>query len=463
MADKIALIHSYGRALVHLRQALRSQRLGLALGAGVSLSVGLPSWLNLLQGIDARLRGLGIKTHYDPGRTSEPIQAQILFTAFREHSFTSDPSLRGLEGVLQEAEVASRWRGLVHSVLYAPVSDPEAALDKHPYIRELAALTKRLQLVVSYNYDDLLERALARNAKEQPDSRTVGYASAWGPNFTIQSDRPVIYHPNGFLPYHLIDRGSNTVILTEESLSDQTLDLSVGAYKTLLDYFSRAPVFLIGFSLADPAQRALLRQALRLSPGVVHYCVHYCGHARPSNEQQNEIAESNFALFGIVTLFLNDDELRELLVLVVASTDDEFKGAFFEANEPYRYKYYVSGTVSTGKTTAIAMLKGLSVVDEWLTPRNPLIAKPSTSLTPAEEAEVDKWIMRQLRLKNQRFRNAEPGIHIMDRAPLDAFAFTKPHEVASKAEMLWNEACAGARSPEPFEVFYMLLLRGVLD
>ena len=461
MADRKVLIERYGRSIVHLRQALRVQRLGLALGAGVSLEVGFPAWSALLKGIDDQIKGLGAKTHYDAKETSEPTQAQILFAAYREHIFRSDATLRTLEGVLQEAEVAARWRGVVHSVLYSSITDPEAALDKHPYIRELAALAKRLRLVVNYNFDDMLERALAKNAKQQPDSRTVGYVTAWGPNFVVQDDRPVIYHPNGFLPYHLIDRGSDRVILTEEALSDQTLDLSIGAYQTLLDYFARCPVLLVGFSLSDPAQRALLRQAVRLSPGVVHYYVHWCGHTRPTPEQQREIAESNFALFGIVTLFLDNEELRLLLELVVTLSDDEFKAEFFRARVPYRYKYYVSGAVSVGKTTAISMLKGLAVVDEWLTPRLPLIARPSTSLSPDEKAQVDQWIMEQLRLKNQRFRNAEPGLHIMDRAPLDAFAFTPWTEVAAKAEMLWNEACAGGS--EPFERGQLVLLKGRPD
>jgi hypothetical protein len=390
MSDRKTLIERYGKAIVHLRQALKMQRLNLALGAGVSLGFGFPCWSDLLKGIEGKMRKMGITTYFDAGKTSEPTQAQILFANYRQHVLSSDATLRQLEGILQEAEIESKWRVLVHSVLYAKVTDPEAKLDDHTYMRQLAVLAKRLPLVVTYNFDDMLELALAKDAKQHPDPRTIGYASAWGPHFATQDDRPVVYHPNGFLPFHLLDRGSERVILTEEALSDQALDFSIGSYQALLDYFSRTPALLIGFSLSDPALRSLLRRALRISPGIVHYCVHWCGRNRPTTEQQHEIAESNFDLFGIVTLFLDDDEVCTLLELVTTISDDVFSGEFIKAKTPFKYKYYVTGVVSAGKTTAISMLKGLSVVDEWLTPRNPLIAKPWNELDDTQRAEVDQ-------------------------------------------------------------------------
>jgi hypothetical protein len=445
MADKNAIIRRYGRAVAHMRQAVGARRLGLCLGAGVSLSVGFPTWTKLLADIYSAMKAQGMSTYFDAGKTSEPIQAQILFAAFREHMLGGSKSAFG-EGLLKDAEVIAAWRRLVHRVLYASVPDPASKLATHPYIRELASVARRMRLVVTYNFDDLLEQALAKHQKEQPDSRTVGYVSAWGPNFVINNDRPVVYHPNGFLPFQL-DRASERVILTEEALTDQALDYSVGSYQTLLGYFSRTPVLILGSSLADASLRSLLRQALRTSPGNVHYCVHYCGSTRPSEDQQREIAQSNFDLYGIVTLFLDNDELRDVLNLIVAATDDEFIQAYAAAGTPAHYRYYVAGVVSSGKTTAISMLKGTNVVDEWLAGRERLIAKPSSALSADERKQVDDWIMSQLLLKNRRFRLAEPGVHIMDRAPLDAFAFTEPPDVAAKAEMLWDKACAGGNDP----------------
>jgi hypothetical protein len=85
-------------------------------------------------------------------------------------------------------------------------------------------------------------------------------------------------------------------------------------------------------------------------------------------------------------------------------------------------------------------------------------------LTPAEQQRVDGWILEQLRLKNGRFRTAPLGLHAMDRAPLDAFAFTEPPKYRDKAEMLWNVACVGnTHNPLPFESGDLIMLTGRVD
>jgi hypothetical protein len=117
MVDRKVLIQRYGKAIVHLRQSLRMRRLGLALGAGVSYGMDLPSWSELLKGIAAELRNVGVTTHYDAKNTSEPAQAQILYSTYRQHVLDTDTTLKTLEGILQDAEVTSRWRALVHGVL----------------------------------------------------------------------------------------------------------------------------------------------------------------------------------------------------------------------------------------------------------------------------------------------------------------------------------------------------------
>ena len=136
-----------------------------------------------------------------------------------------------------------------------------------------------------------------------------------GAEFLLQEGRPVVYHPNGFLPFDLVDRYSDNIVLTEEALSDQIIGFGVGEYATLLDYFSRTPCLFIGFSLEDPALRTLLRQAVRRSPGSVHYYVRYVPDHDMSQEQMQDIRETNFDLFNVVTLFLTNEDLEACLSL----------------------------------------------------------------------------------------------------------------------------------------------------
>ena len=45
---QVELVKRYGRAIAHMRRLSQRKRLGLALGAGVSLSAQLPSWNDLI-------------------------------------------------------------------------------------------------------------------------------------------------------------------------------------------------------------------------------------------------------------------------------------------------------------------------------------------------------------------------------------------------------------------------------
>jgi hypothetical protein len=106
------------------------------------------------------------------------------------------------------------------------------------------------------------------------------------------------------------------------------------------------------------------------------------------------------------------------------------------------------------------MLQGVGIIDEWLRPRIPIIAKPSIELSSDERRQVDEWIMEQLRLKNVRFEKAEVGIHVMDWAPLDAFAFTPRDQRAEKAEAIYKNACHYGGKLHEFIDACLLLLTG---
>lgn len=148
------------------------------------------------------------------------------------------------------------------------------------------------------------------------------------------------------------------------------------------------------------------------------------------------------------------------LELVAVLPEDNFHDAFVTSGCLDRYLYYIVGPVSVGKTSVVSRLRGVDVVDEWLTPRKPEIAKPSHKLTDEERRDVDLWIMDQIRLKNSVFKRSKCGISVMDRAPLDAFAFTPAAEQKAKADLIWKVACVGGPHGVSLESGTVLLLRG---
>ncbi|MFB9136044.1 SIR2 family protein [Vibrio olivae] len=451
----IDLIKEYPVAISHLRQLSSERKLGITLGAGLSLSAGFPSWTKLLSSISKKMHDSGINgEHRD--NNAEPMQAQYLFSRFKNHHELSDDFCT-LDPMLHEPEIATKWRDLLRQSLYENVGNLNNKIDDHPYLNELAKLCHKVPLVVSYNYDELLEKALNKN-KDSED--TIGYYTAWGPNFVIQNNRPVVYHPNGFIPEHAVDRYSETVILTEESISDQIIESATGKYRILFDYFSRSPCLFVGFSLNDPGMRSILRQTERSSPGTVHYYIHYCREKKPTKEEIEEITRVNFELYNFVTLFLNDEEISCLIEIISLLDDDKFSDLYDEAGVSENYLYHLSGPVSVGKTSCISRLQGMSIVDEWLDQRNNLIAKPSNELNNEERQQVDDWILGQVRQKNRRFKIAKAGIHVMDRAPVDAFAFVDKTEWSDKAKQIIEIVCRNDLSEKGVTKASVIFLKG---
>ncbi len=454
---RVNLVRRYGRAIANMRQLVERRKLGLALGAGVSQSAGFPGWNEFLDRVTSQLSELGIDGG-DLGSESEPMRAQILFSRYRQHQLNK-LSNDNVEASQYEAIVATLWRDTLKEALYRDLDDLNNAVEHHAFLKELAILAFSVPVVVTYNFDDLLERALSTS--DRRPSGTIGYYSAWGPNFVVQDERPVIYHPNGYIPEQAIDRYSEKVVLTEESLSDQIIDAVKGNYGLLLDYYTKSPCLFVGFSLSDPGLRSILRQSERRSPGTVHYYIRYCRDGLPPSDYIQEISEANFDLFNMVTLFLDQAEISELLRLIAVEDEDGFKDVFVQAGVPLVYRYYIAGPVSVGKTSVISKLQGLSIVDEWLRPRDSLIAKPHNQLTDEERSKVDDWILDQLRLKNGRFEDAKFGLHVMDRAPLDAFAFTDPDKYQEKAQRIHDVAnAASSGTPREFRPGKLILLTG---
>ncbi|WP_375461033.1 hypothetical protein [uncultured Enterovirga sp.] len=100
-------------------------------------------------------------------------------------------------------------------------------------------------------------------------------------------------------------------------------------------------------------------------------------------------------------------------------------------------RFYVVGSVSSGKSSLVERLRAFKTFEEWPEPPLELMFKDPKTLGNEEEKQVDGWVLRQLAKKNESMRSASYGIYIMDRAPLDLFAFSKqPSDNVKKAREL---------------------------
>jgi broad-specificity NMP kinase len=149
----------------------------------------------------------------------------------------------------------------------------------------------------------------------------------------------------------------------------------------------------------------------------------------------------------IHSLFLDHSGLAALAKLINPAlvNDDILSDMATQVGTPLAYRFYLTGALGVGKSTAANHLRNLDVLDEWMEPRPLILAKPWDLLTPLEKGEADEWIASQFKLKNDSLRHKKKGIFLVDRPPLDPLAFTPIRERKAKARFLLQTICPGRK------------------
>ena len=132
-----------------------------------------------------------------------------------------------------------------------------------------------------------------------------------------------------------------------------------------------------------------------------------------------------------------------------------------ENGQKIAMRYFLTGAVAVGKSTAAAFFRSLQTHDEWLEPRESGMEKdPALIDDPVRITKIDNWVADQVAKKNVILANVSSGLHIVDRAPLDAFAFTKEADWTSKAELLRRAVTPGKATSRKLCPGHVILLLG---
>jgi len=436
------ILRDYSRAVVHARNQHDINRFALIFGAGLNKSVGLPSWEELVNSIandpDVSAKEI-IKD--SPPRAALSYTTEMLFQHYRKKTL---PMLLFTDEREREFEIAGKWMELVRKHLYrtAP-SNFKEVLEKHPYLKQLLPIIKSSHMTVTYNFDDYIERAIyeTRTAAEKKVSR--GYEIVTNPWTQFKRKDSIIYHPNGIVTLGPMESPSDRVILSESSFAEQLIGHANGDSAGLLNHLSKNTCLFIGLSLEDETLRAVLIKSARQNPGNYHYYVMFAGGGIALTEDTKEaIRRTNFRVYNLITLFLDDSGIAALAELITTD-EDKFCDWCQECGVDPNYRYYVTGPLGVGKSTTINNMRNLVVYDEWLEKRPEILAKPWDELTSKEKDEADNWIMQQFKLKNDTIRHKKCGIFLIDRAPMDPLAFTKKAERPAKAKKLLSAYSPG--------------------
>jgi hypothetical protein len=253
-----------------LRQAWKNRELVLFIGAGVSIPYGLPSWKNLVLELlfeqAQQTRRLGkMWPHYRRAVAAWmtdyfDYDALVLARMVERDLGGRVASNRFGPSATRSPQFLSRLR----AHLYASYRQPEQRTILNAIADLIASGTKLsgVDSVISFNFDDLLERELRR--------RKVGFqavasqARQHGPGLRV-------IHAHGYIPQHEAN-GSSEIIFTEPDYHRLTESMFHWGLSEVVDRLRKSTVLFVGLSMSDPSLRRLL-DASRNSPIPPHWQV----------------------------------------------------------------------------------------------------------------------------------------------------------------------------------------------
>jgi hypothetical protein len=326
----------------------------------------------------------------------------------------------------------SGWREVVSKCLYSQFRDPDGKAKKdeytakvrsHPYLPNLGKLARSAALVITHNFDDALEHAIALDPATADTPAGRKYYSFWRPEPFLRSGMVNIYHPNGYIPL-LRGKQSDSLILTEAGFADHLANANTEESHFLLRHLADKTFIIIGHSLSDATLKNALRQHANLRPGHVHYYVHWDerGAAGLSDDQQTAIRNANFETYNLITIFADDKDIADLLE-IVSKDQKELEEFLTERSILPRYVYYIVGPVSAGKSTTLRHLRDLVTVEEWPNVMPVEMNRQSIGLNATQEHSIDERLEGAIWRKNIEIADVKIGIVAVDRAPLDFIAF----------------------------------------
>lgn len=234
-------------------RAYESQQLVLVLGAGVSVPYHLPDWNTLLQTLL-----IGATTG---GKPENQVIARLFIEVFRPSPLVAARYVRNhfRTGNPLAATLLPSFEQTVREALYSGVDlDPEPSA----VMRELCALilaparSPMLDSVITYNFDDILERELGRLSGRI--GIQIPFRSICAPTERPTERELPIYHVHGYLPSNGSLSLSSSITLGEADYHQQYTRIYSWENTVQINKFSEAHCLFIGTSFSDPNLRRLL-------------------------------------------------------------------------------------------------------------------------------------------------------------------------------------------------------------
>ena len=388
----------------------------------------MPMWGELIERLYKHYGDEGVPDRYKKDGHPATMTAQFIYNRFKaarlaKVRYEPNPAIIPIA-------IQNEWYRYIHDAIYRDVPSLDIIAEKHPYLAELAYLLFNASFCLTLNFDDILD-SLADRIIVEGSSRDRPNV-IWRPPTIDRPNSCVTYHVNGYLPRSAGAKRSEVVVLTEDSFASVQLSPNPQDSEYLMSRVASSTLLVIGASFEDPSLRSLFYAAARRNPASFNYCLQHDADVDETNVRSPEREDRrtlNRDMYNIITYFVTKAEISSIVRALCLGPEDFVQLtrqiADEAGSEGSLSHYYVVGSVSSGKSSLIERLRGFRTFEEW--PETPLelMFKDSKSLSPEETKQVDAWVQKQLAKKNELMRSAKYGIYIMDRAPLDMFAFSK--------------------------------------
>lgn len=164
----------------------------------------------------------------------------------------------------------------------------------------------RLESVISFNFDDLIENRLFQDG--------TPYRSIWKEGQFFDPNELPIYHVHGFLP-NIDELDSPNLVFSEESYHSQFIDPYSWSNLCQLNAFSSNICLFVGLSLSDPNLRRLLDISHRRNNKTKHFIImRRTKGNRRTNEIVDMLFEQDAKSFGLNVIWVkNYDEIPGII------------------------------------------------------------------------------------------------------------------------------------------------------
>lgn len=263
-----------------LKKALIDNQLTLVCGAGVSRDSSIPTWNELLVNILN-----DVYSNDSDSSIENKVAAESLLSLM--------PQSNLILGKYLKLILKDDFNKLVQKHLYLNYNlfyefetiNPNLETSIIKAIVELSRPKrngKRLNSIITFNFDDLIERVLINH--------NIEHTSIWKEGQTYGIDSLPIFHVHGFLP-NKRDFEEPNLVFSEEAYHSQFIDPYSWSNLIQLNTFSTNVCLFVGLSLSDPNLRRLLDISWRRNQRCKHYIIM---KKSPQNSRTDEIATMLF-------------------------------------------------------------------------------------------------------------------------------------------------------------------------